>query len=184
MPWLQLVTFGTRPYVATGFDVGSLAGWLLMLGGLVGVRVAFHDRYGRVGQVAVGVIGAGMVVVAGLLFRRVVVLVGAGLRAIPATGESPAGLVLTWAFLLGFGLVFAGAGLLGVALWRVDSLPSLAAGVLVATPMLVVLATGLRVLSVLPAPVGAVLVGTNAAFVPFAVGWALLGRLISRTTTE
>lgn len=183
MPWLQHLSFGTRPSVATGFDVGSLVGWLLMGGGLVGVRTVFHDRYGRLGRVAVGLLGVGMVVVAGLLFRPMMVFVGAGLRPVPATGEDPAGLVLTWVFLLGIGLVIAGTGLLGVALWRVDSSFSLTAGVLVTTPVLLLLTIGLRALSVLPTPVGAVLVGTNVAFVPFAVGWALLGWLVYHTTT-
>ncbi|WP_152041922.1 hypothetical protein [Salinigranum salinum] len=178
MPWLQLAALGTRPYVGTAFDVGSFLGWLLMAVGLVGARTAFGDRYGRVGRAGVALSGAGMTVVAGLLLRRVAVFVDAGFRRVPATGEDPAGLVLTWAFLLGFGLVFVGGGLLGVALWRLGLGRPLAAGVLVAAPMLVLLLLVLRLLSLLPLPFGRALVGTNIAFVPLAVGWMALGRLV------
>lgn len=179
MPWLQLVTLGTRPYVATGFDVGSLAGWLLMFGGLVGFRTAFRGRYGYAGQVGVGLVGAGMVVVSGLVLRRVARLVAAGLHPVPATGEDPAGLVLSWAFLFGFGAVLVGTGLLGVALWRLDA--RVTASVLTLAPLLVALLAIGRFFSVVPAPVSTLLVRTNAGFVPFVVAWAALGRLLYKT---
>jgi hypothetical protein len=63
---------------------------------------------------------------AGLLPRRAVVFVGGGFRAVPGTGENPAGLVVAWAFLLGFGLTVVGAGLLGVGRRRLDQAGSLA----------------------------------------------------------
>ncbi|AUV83378.1 hypothetical protein C2R22_18440 [Salinigranum rubrum] len=179
MPWFALVRFGTRPYVATGFDVGSFVGWLLMAGGLVGAWFRFGGRLGRAGRFGFGLTAVGMVLVAGLLGRRVVVFVGAGFRAVPATGEDPAGLLLTWAFLLGFGLVFVGVGLLGVGLRRLAASPPLTASVLAVTPLLTTLLVGLRFLSALPLSFGTALVRTNLAFLPLTVGWVLLGRLVA-----
>jgi hypothetical protein len=175
MPWLQRVTLGSRPYVGTTFDVGSLAGWLLMAGGLAGLHLAYDDRYGRLGRASAGTTAVGMGLVALLYVRSVLAFVGAGLRPVPATGEDPAGLVLTWAFLLGFGLVLAGAGGLGLALGRVDGRLTPTAGLLALAAVLPSLAVGLRVGAVLPLPVGRLLVGTNAAFVPLGVAWVAIG---------
>jgi hypothetical protein len=177
-PWLQLATIGTRPYVATPFDVGTLVGWLLMLAGLGGARACYGDRLGRIGRVGLGLSAVGMVLVAGLYLRRVVVFAGSGFRPVPATGEDPTGLVLTWAVLLGFGLTLAGAGLLGVGLWRLDRRGSLAGGLLVAAPLFVVLVVGLGVGSLLPLPIGRAVVRTNLGVVPFAIGWMALGRSV------
>jgi hypothetical protein len=175
MPWAGRAVLGTRPYVGTAFDVGSLAGWLLMLGGLAGAHRVFGDRYGRLGRASAGATGVGMVLVAGLLLRAVLAFVRAGFRPVPATGEDPAGLVLSLAFLLGYGLVLVGAGGLGVALRRAEARPALAAGLLVLAALVPFAAVGLRLGSLLPLPVGRLLVGTNAAFVPFGVAWTALG---------
>ena len=175
IPPLRTAVLGTRPYVGTAFDVGSFLGWLLMLGGLVGAHAVFRDRYGRLGRASAGLLGVGMVVVAGLLLRSVFVFVRAGFRPVPATGEDPAGLVLSLAFLLGYGLVLVGAGGLGAALWRTDGRPTLTAGLLVLAAVVPFAAVGLRLGSLLPLPLGRLLVGTNAAFVPFGVAWAALG---------
>lgn len=174
MPWLQTVAMGTRPYVGTAYDVGALAGWLLMAGGLVGAHRLFRDRYGRLGRVAVVTTGAGVAVVAALHLRSALAFVRAGFRPVHATGEDPAGLVLSLAFLLGFGLVLVGVGGLGIALWRLEDRPTLA-GLLVLAAVVPFAAVGLRVGSALPVPVGRLLVGTNAAFVPLGVAWAALG---------
>jgi hypothetical protein len=161
--------------VGTAFDVGSLAGWLLMFGGLVGAHLVFRDRYGRLGRASVGAMAAGMTLVAGLLLRSVLAFVRAGFRPVPAAGEDPAGLVLSLVALLGYGLVFVGTGGLGVALRRAEPRPTLAAGLLVLAALVPLAAVGLRLGSLLPLPVGRLLVGTNAAFVPFGVAWAALG---------
>lgn len=178
MPWLQLATLGTRPYVATGFDVVAFVGWSLMAAGLTGARSRFGDCLGRVGRIGVGLAAVGMSIVAVLYLRRAVVFAGAGFRAVPATGEDPSGLVLTWAVLLGFGLTLAGSGLLGVCLRRLDRRSSLAGGLLVVAPLFVVLVVGLGVGSLLPLPVGRAVVRTNLVLIPFAIGWMELGRLV------
>jgi hypothetical protein len=184
MPWAGRAVLGTRPYVGTAFDVGSFAGWLLMLGGLVGAHRVFGDRYGRLGRASAGAIGVGMVLVAGLLLRSVLSFVRAGFRSVPATGEDPAGLVLSLAILLGYGLVLVGAGGLGIALRRAAPRPTLAAGLLVLSALVPVAAVGLRLGSLLPLPVGRLLVGTNTAFVPFGVAWAALGYRVWSETRE
>jgi hypothetical protein len=109
--------------------------------------------------------------VAALLVRRVLVFVRAGLRAAPATGEDPAGLVLTFATLVGVALVLVGGGLLGVALRRLGGRPARAGTVLLAAPLVAVA----RLSGTLPLPVGRLLVRTNAVLLPFALGWAALG---------
>lgn len=178
MPWLQVAVLGTRPYVGTVFDVGSLAGWLLMAGGLVGVHLAFRRGYGRVGRAGLGATALGMALVTLLYARAALAFVRAGFRAVLATGEDPAGLALTWTFLLGFGFVLVGAGGLGVGLWRLDDRPTLTSGLLVLAAALPVVAAGLRFGSVLPHPVGRLLVGTNAAFVPLGAAWVALGHRV------
>lgn len=178
MPWLQLATVGTRPYVATVFDVGECAGWLLLAGGLVGVRARFGDRFGRSGRAGLWLSGVGMSLVGVVLLRSVAVYVGAGFRAVPSTGADPAGLLLTWGLLLGFGLAVGGTGLLGVGLHRLDRETPLTTGLLLAAPLFPTLLVGARLLGVLPLSVGVVLVRTNVALVPFAVGWLALARLV------
>lgn len=181
-PWAQAAVYGDRPYVATAFDAASLLAWLLMAAGLVGVRAAFEERYGRLGRASVGAAAVGMAVLGGLSLRSVVVFVDAGFRAVPATGEDPAGLVLTWATLLGFGLAFAGAGGLGLSLRRVGAVPPVAAGLLLAAPAVPLVAVALRVTAGVPVRVGRLLVTTNVALVPFGLGWAALGATLAAGT--
>jgi hypothetical protein len=175
MPWLETAAYGTRPYVATEFDAVGFVGWLLMGVGLVGVRARFGDRFARLGRVGVGLVGVGTILVGAVRARSVAIFVDAGFRAVPATGEDPAGLILTWAVLLGYGFALAGAGALGLAFRRLDRRRRLTAGLLVAAPLVPALAVGLRLLGLVPLPVGRLLVGTNVALVPFGVGWAALG---------
>ena len=177
-PWLQTAVFGTRPYVATGFDVVGWAGWLLMAAGLVGFRSAFRPRYGRLGRVGVWTTGLGMVLVTLVYTRSVVAFVDAGLRPVPATGEDPAGLVVTLGIVLGLTLTVLGTGMLGVVLRRLDGRSSITAVLLVAAPVVPAVAIGLRFLSLLPLPLGMQLVGTNLALVPFGVAWLTLGWLV------
>jgi hypothetical protein len=151
MPWLRTATMGTRPYVGTAFAVVALVGWLLMAGGLVGFRRAFGDRYGRLRRASVGATAAGMAVVTALLLRAAL------------------------AFVLGFGLVLVGVAGLGLALWRVEHRPTATAVLLVLAAVLPLVAVGLKLGSVLPLPVGRLLVGTSAPFVPLGVAWAALG---------
>lgn len=184
VPWLERVAYGTRPYVATWFDAVAFVGIALMAVGLVGVRARFGGRFGRAGRVGLGLVAVGVILLCAVRARSVVVLVDAGFRAVPATGEDPAGLVLTWATLLGYGFALAGAGLLGLALRRIDRRPRLTVGLLVVAPLVPALAVGLRLLGILPLPVGRLLVGTNGALVPFGLGWAALGRLVAVTRTS
>jgi hypothetical protein len=179
MPWVQTAVFGTRPYVATVFDVVAWVGWLLMVAGLVGFRSAFQHRYGRLGRVGVSTTGVGMALVALVYSRSVVAFAGAGFRPVPATGEDPAGLVVTLGIVLGLGLTVVGAGSLGVALRRLDdSTVAATAVLLVVAPVVPVLAIALRLFSLLPLSLGMLLVGSNLALVPFGVGWMALGRLV------
>ena len=174
-PWAHAAVYGDRPYVATAFDAASLLAWLLMAAGLVGVRAAFGERYGRLGRASVGATAVGMVTLGALSLRSVVVFVDAGFRAVPATGEDPAGLLLTWAALLGYGLVLAGAGGLGLSLRRVGAASPVAAGLLLAAPGVPLVAVALRFAAGVPVWVGRLLVTTNVALVPFGLGWAALG---------
>lgn len=177
-PWVRDAVLGTRPYVASVFDVGSLAGVLLMTAGLVGVRAVFGGRYGRLGRVSVGMTAVGMTVVAGLSARSVVAFVDAGFRAVPATGEDPAGLVLTFAALLGLGCTFAGAGGIGLALRRIEDGPVVTSGLLLLAPAVPLAAIALRLLSALPLPLGRLVVGTNVVLVPLGLGWVALGLVV------
>lgn len=171
-PWLQVMSLGTRPYVGTGYDVLSLVGWVLMAAGLCGLHRLFRDRYGLRGTVAGAITGAGMALVALLLLRSVSAFVTAGFRPVPATGEDPAGLVLTWLALLGFGLTLVGAVGVGLALWSLEPRPTLTAALLVLAGVV------LRVTSLLPVPLGRLLVETNAPLVPLGLAWLSLGRLV------
>jgi len=82
------VVLGTRPYEASAFDVLKLVGWTLMMGGLLGVPNALGDYYRRLGRAGVGVTAFGMLLVAALQVRAVLVFVVAGFQAVPATGEN------------------------------------------------------------------------------------------------
>jgi hypothetical protein len=166
------MSLGTRPYVGTGYDVLSLVGWVLMAAGLCGLHRLFRDRYGLRGTVAGAITGAGMALVALLLLRSVSAFVTAGFRPVPATGEDPAGLVLTWLALLGFGLTLVGAVGVGLALWSLEPRPTLTAALLVLAGVV------LRVTSLLPVPLGRLLVETNAPLVPLGLAWLSLGRLV------
>lgn len=177
-PWVRAAVLGDRPYVASAFDAASLAGWALMAAGLVGARKAFGDRYGRLGRVGVGTTAAGMALAAVPLVRSVLAFVDAGFRAVPATGEDPAGLVVTWTTILGLGLAVGGAGALGLALRRLADPPTAAVALLLAAPTVPAAAVTLRLLSALPVPVGRVAVRTNVSLLPFAFGWVALGAAV------
>lgn len=177
-PWAQAAVLGDRPYVASAFDVASLAGLLLMAVGLVGVRAAFGPRYGRPGRVGVGATAAGVALVAAPTLRSVLRFAAAGFRAVPATGEDPAGLVVTWTTILGLGLAVGGAGALGLALRRLADPPTAAVALLLAAPTVPAAAVTLRLLSALPVPVGRVAVRTNVSLLPFAFGWVALGAAV------
>ncbi|SEO68994.1 hypothetical protein SAMN04487948_104191 [Halogranum amylolyticum] len=178
MPWVQRIALGTRPYVATAYDVVACAGWLLMVWGLVGFRSTFRAQYGRLGRVGVWTTGVGMALVAVVLARAVVAFVDAGFRAVPATGEDPAGLVVTITAFLGLGVTLTGAGVLGVALRRLEGPTFSASLLLVGAAVVPALVVGLRFLSLLPLALGMLVVRTPLVLVPFGVGWLALGRLV------
>ena len=177
--WAQAAVYGDRPYVTTGFDAATFLGWLLMAAGLVGVRAAFGERYGRLGRASLGATAVGMATLAALSLRSVAVFVGAGFRAVPATGEDPAGLVLTWTTLLGLGLTLAGAGGLGLSLRRIDAVPSVVTGLLLAAPGVPLAAVALRFVAGVPVWVGRLLVTTDVVLVPFGLGWTALGATLA-----
>jgi hypothetical protein len=173
-----MAVFGTRPYVATVFDLVGWVGWLLMAAGLAGFHSMFGSRYGRLGHVGVWTTGVGMALVALVQTRAVLAFVDAGFRAVPATGEDPAGLVVTLTLVLGLTLAVSGAGVLGVTLSRLEVRPSSTAILLVAAAVVPALAVSLRHLSLLPTPLGMLLLRANLVHVPFGVGWMALGRLV------
>lgn len=177
-PWAQAAVLGDRPYVASAFDVASLAGLLLVAVGLVGVRGVFGPRYGRPGRVGVGATAAGVVLVAVPTLRSALRFAAAGFRAVPAAGEGPAGLVVTWASLLGLTLAVCGAGALGVALRRVADPPRVAVVPLLAAPVVPAVVVGASLLPALPPSVGRLVVRTNAVLVPLGLGWAALGATV------
>jgi len=183
-PWVQTAVLGDRPYVASVFDVTSFGGWALMLVGLVGYHSAFRDEHGRVGRIGVGLTGIGMVLVALLELRSVATFVGAGFRAVPATGEDPAGLVVTLGFVLGLGCTVVGAGVIGVAWRRAGTATTTGALLLLSAPTVPLFLVVLRVLTVVPLPVGRLVVSTNAALLPLGISWLALGRLVLRRSTR
>ena len=178
-PWMRTAVYGDRPYVATAFDAASLLGWLLMAVGLVGVRAAFGEHDGRLGRASLGATAIGMVILGTLSLRSVVVFVGAGFRAVPATGEDPAGLLLLWATLIGLGLTLAGAGGLGLSLRRVEAVPPVVTALLLAVPAVVLVAVAFRFVGGVPVWVGRLLVTTDAVLVPFGLAWAALGATLA-----
>jgi hypothetical protein len=174
---LEPVVFGTRPYDATTFDVLRLLGWTLMMGGVSGVPATLGDQYGRTGRIGLGLIASGMVLVAGLHIRAVSILVSAGFRAVPATGEQT--LVLFAAY-GGYGLVIGGSALLGTALWRTSDCPIITAALLV---FAAVLPVGILLpFDVLPSMLRMLLLQSNNLLVPFGVAWTALGVLLLRRT--
>lgn len=179
-PWVQTAVLGDRPYVASVFDVASFGGWALMLVGLVGYHSVFRNEHGRVGRIGIGLTGVGMVLVALLELRSVTTFVGAGFRAVPATGEDPAGLVVTLGFVLGLGCTVVGAGVIGVALRRAGNATTTGALLLLSAPTVPLLLVVLRFIMVVPLPVGRLVVSTNAALLPLGIGWVALGRLVLR----
>ncbi|EMA69983.1 hypothetical protein C468_00570 [Halorubrum kocurii JCM 14978] len=172
---LEPVVFGTRPYDATVLDVFRLLGWTLMISGVIGVATTFGNQYGRSGRIGLGVVASGMVLIAGLHVRAVIVLVSAGFRAVPTTGENTLVLVAAYA---GSTLVVVGAGSLGIALWRVSPRPTIAAVVLVVAavlPLVALLSSG-----VLPATPRRLWLQSGTLLVPFAAAWAVLGAVVYR----
>jgi hypothetical protein len=177
-PWAERAVYGDRPYVGTEFDLLSFVGLLAVGVGVAGFRAAFRSEYGRFGAVGVASTGAGVAVLAALAGRSSLAVVAAGFGAVPATGEDPAGLLLTLAWVLGVGLATLGAGALGAALRRLTGRWTLAAASLLsglAVPVLVLL---LRALSLLPLAVGALVVRTNVVFLPLGLGWVALGAAV------
>jgi hypothetical protein len=177
-PWVQTAALGTRPYVASIFDVSSFAGWLLMVAGLVGVYATFNDRFDRLGRGSVTTTAVGMALMLGLFFRRVVLFVDAGFRAIPATGEDPAGLLLSTTTVLGLALTVIGAGGIGLALRRSGISPAITSRLLLLAPILPGTLIVFDQLVGLPLPIGRLLVRTNVVLVPFGLGWIALGLLV------
>lgn len=178
LPWVQTAVLGTRPYLASVFDVASLVGWLLMLIGLGGAYAAFDDQFGPLGRVSVGTTAVGMALVSALLFRRVVLFVDAGFRAVPATGEEPAGLLLSTATVLGLGLTVVGAGGVGLALRRVETRPAVTPWLLLLAPTVPLVVIAVDLLFALPVELGRLLVGSNAVLLPFSLGWLALGAAV------
>lgn len=176
-PWIDRALLGDRPYVATAFDVPLLVGWLLMAVGLAGAHAAVGDRVGRAGRAGLATAGAGMALVATVYARAVAAFVRAGFRAVPATGEDPAGLLVTYAVLVGFAATLAGTGLLGLGLRRAD-LGGPGTVLLLAAPTVPAALVGLRAVALLPLPVGRLVVSTTAALVPLGLAWLALGRLL------
>lgn len=174
-PWVQTVVLGTRPYATNVFDVSSFAGWLLMVTSLVGVYVIFNDQFARLGRFSAMTTAVGMAIMSVLLLRRVVLFVDAGFRAIPATGEDPAGLLLSVTTVLGLALTVIGAGGIGLALRRTEIFSVITSRLLLLGPILPGILIGLNQLVGLPLPVGRLFVQTNVILVPFGLGWLALG---------
>ncbi|WP_123622438.1 hypothetical protein [Halorubrum sp. CSM-61] len=182
LPWIQIAVFGTRPYVTSAFDAGSLVGWVLMLAGLGGVSATIGDRFGRLGRASVAATAVGMAIVSALLVRRTALFVEAGFRAVPATGEDPAGLLLSMATLLGLTLTVAGAGGIGLALRRGEKRASVTSWLLLLAPAIPLVLIAADLLFGLPLPLARLLVRTNAVLIPLGLGWLALGvRLVSHT---
>jgi hypothetical protein len=174
-PWVQTAVLGTRPYATSVFDVSSFAGWLLMAASLVGVYVIFDDQFARLGRVSVMTTAVGMALMSVLLLRRVILFVDAGFHAIPATGEDPAGLLLSITTVLDLALTVIGAGGIGLALRRSEISPTITSQLLLLAPILPGILIVFDQLVGLPLPVGRLLVRTNVILVPFGLGWLALG---------
>ncbi|WP_324759298.1 hypothetical protein [Haloarcula montana] len=180
MPWLQIVTFGSRPYVGTVYDIGSLLGLGLLLAGVAGLSTVI-GRPGRTGRVALGATGLGLCCLGVLAAESVAAYVAAGFVPVPATGGDPAGLVRTWLAITGYALALSGTGLIGVVLHRRPDPSAVTVALCLLTPVvpvLVVLAG-----TTLPLPVWMVVVRTSALVLPFGVAWVALGRVVRVATT-
>lgn len=182
MPWIQTAVLGTRPYATSVFDVGSLAGWILLLVSLSGFYTMFKKQLSRFGRAAVGMTAVGMLLITGLLARRGVLFVEAGFRSIPATGEDPAGLLLSTATVSGLVFTIIGAGCIGLALRRIEDYPAATAWLLIFAPILPLGEIVNNLIFDLPIALGRLVVSTNALFVAFGLGWIALGVTVySRT---
>lgn len=177
-PWAKRVVYGDRPYVGTEFDLLSFVGLVAVAVGVTGFRASFRSEYRWVGAVGVASTATGVTVLAALAGRSVLAVVAAGFRAVPATGEDPAGLVLTFASVMGLGLAALGAGALGAALRRLTGRWTLVSASLLSGLAVPVLVLVLRALSLLPLSVGTLVVRTNVAFLPLALGWVALGAAV------
>lgn len=178
-PWLQRLALGTRPYVATAFDVGTFLGLVLVAAGVVGLHATASARSGRLGRAGIGALAVGVALLAALAFRATLAFVAAGFRRVPATGEDPAGLLLTFVAVAGYGLATVGCGLFGAALWRREGVTAVAAACVLAPFVPIALIT-FRLAGLLSLAVGTVVVGTTVAFVPLGVAWAALGWVVLR----
>lgn len=174
-PWAKRAVYGDRPYVGTEFDLFSFVGLVAVGVGLAGFRSSFRSEYGRLGAVGVASTGAGVALLAALAGRSALAVVAAGFRAVPATGEDPAGLILTFASMAGLGLATLGAGALGAALRRLTGRWTFATASLLSGLAVPVLVLVLRTLSLLPLSVGTLVVRTNVVFLPLSLGWVALG---------
>lgn len=177
-PWAERAVYGDRPYVGTEFDLLSFVGLVAVAVGIAGFRASFRSEYGRVGTLGVASTGTGVAVLAALAGRSVLAVVAAGFRAVPATGEDPAGLVLTFASVVGLGLAALGAGALGAALRRLTGRWTPVSASLLSGLALPVLVLALRALSLLPLSIGTLVVRTNVALLPLALGWVALGAAV------
>lgn len=191
VPWAQTIRYGTRPYVGTAFDPIALIGWLGVAVGIVGARrlVGRSSTPTGISRVSLGLLVIGTTAIALLLGRATAIFVAAGFEPVAATGEDPAGLVLTWLFLFGYASVLFGAGGLGIAIRRgvhsdevgIEPIDRALSAGLIAAPTLPAIAIVLDSLSVLPISLSRFLVSTNAVLVPFAIAWVLLGYRLTRT---
>ncbi|WP_426963668.1 hypothetical protein [Haloparvum alkalitolerans] len=179
-PTLALAALGTRPYAGTGFDLLALVGWLGVGLGALGLGRAFGPSPTRVDRAGLGLFALGWVLLAGLHARSAAAYVAAGFTPVPATGEDPAGLLLTLLFLFGYAAVLLGTGALGLAVRaRGEGVRTAAAGwLLLAAPAVPAVLVLLDLLGAFPLSVSRVLVTTNAALVPLGLAWIAVGVLL------
>ena len=178
MPWLQFATYGSRPYIGTGYDIGTLTGLALLVGGVAGVRAVVDDRLGRLGRAAVGTTAVGLCCLLLLAADSVAAYVQAGFVPVPATGEDPAGLVRTWLTLAGYALLAGGTGAVGVVLRGLPEPPTVTAALCLLAPVGFV---GLLLVdAVLPLSVRLLVVRTAAFLVPVGAAWVAVGAFVWR----
>ncbi|WP_058366636.1 hypothetical protein [Haloparvum sedimenti] len=178
-PTLALAAYGTRPYGGTGFDLLALVGWLGVGIGALGLGRAFGPSPTRVDRAGLGLFALGWVLLAGLHARSAAAYVAAGFTPVPATGEDPAGLLLTWLFLSGYAAVLLGTGALGLAVRaRGEGIRTAAGWLLLVAPAVPAVLVLLDLLRAFPPAVGRVLVTTNAALVPLGIAWIAVGVLL------
>ena len=172
--------YGPRPYVGTGVDLRGRGGGVGVGVGALGLGRALRPSRGRLDRAALALFGLGWAVLAGLHARSAAAYVAAGFRPVPATGEDPAGLLLTWLTLLGIAAVLLGTGALGLAVRRrgTGARTAAAGWLLLAAPAVPAVLVLLDLLRAFPPVVGRVLVTTNAALVPLGVAWVAVGVLL------